>query len=1704
MFVDPDKPLPKPGLQDDTLGVVLDAIINISNKRQEVISSAEDFEKETTQALIDANKAIDRFDTEVKTAIAAHTEQKGAVHGETKETVGLPLKENWRPATMQEHEAGQSKNTFVVPVGLHTLVKKFLTIDPTNYIRSRMLPIASGGQLGNVTQWPFNWKEGEIVESFRDPAAFFTDTPWHFSTDQGVRIYPAMNGSDVLTQHVADPGRVKRAITPWGGTEVRVYNNTLDLRRTRPGVLRGESNDEPYNELVKASSHLFDRHSVFYAENGKIGTRAFNKVRLPFDKLNREGYNDNWSGIIEAREQSIYNIYTSFKKGNVGGYGEGIYLIVELDIFAYTANGLVVKDGPGRPAETIATLGARYDTLTYQFQNAKFKPFNRGAGTPGGMCINIKSILNFTDAQADEFWANIDKDQVTKIAFDWSNRLNGDFSLRLPIGFYNKNRSKYINYYLDLGFHSEENTTNRTSVLTVRPLRDIDTNIQTLDANFDVVPTGRFIAYGPNVANDVFHPLVFNGVFESQGGHIKTYTFYNRQYVGFYQHNVGDVGEWIANGETIKPNLVKYYYGQMSTLNNDGMYGDHLRHIPLGVDNGTINYYTQVRDWNQDYRSCIANVDMDTAPVMLSELGHPYGPWRNNITWINPDNARVPDFLVVNSEAAVGFETNCMVFNTQNHFTGYSRYSYEPGNPNSTVKGVDEVGIDDLVLSHLARVGGGWSNNHRQLFYFKNRLYFFTQCLSENEWPADGNDCYYGWYSGAYIDTDEFGHVNIKLNGLPESKVTIKKMKVNTKASATRAWNDVQGRDSFTNTDVYMMLMNRTGNAYKYQLMVNLAPHNNFYFEFDLTLDDALGTTDIVPNANPVDPIFPYSQAAGFNVDYDTVIAYGTKTPQRLHVNFQSPVMMKKSMWSLRKTPGHYGVFAQSVGTTIANGGLMNAIEGTGIYPVGSAVTIGGSNIIVRKPVNASEKQFQGNDELFVRQNGQEIEMYGAKNNPNEYEIEPNSGVAPCGFLKNSTFTHYDQDGWRNALLPVMDGFRMNFYGYGSSFPAFLGVYGSGQPINRFFLTERPTIMDWDTSKGRDIIVGGAPTTKVYVNGTLQPYNGSGRFTIPAGFTGIVEVSVSMMTSLVWSAGLTKLKAIGNQVQSLDFSNSASFTIAAPLPVRITSLANLFKGSTGVTYPGLETWDISRVVDLSGAFQDCAKFNQDISNWNTSKVETMANTFNGANAFNQPIGKWIVDRVITMAGMFKDCYVFNQDLNGWVTYSVVNMSSMFQNAMKFKGNVSTWNVSSVSNFSNMFSMAKEFNSNLANWDVSSATNMYFMFARCEAFNSNLANWDVSNVVTFEGMFLQSPLFNKDISAWNLSSATTTTGMFSGATAFGSTGGFTLTSWDMSNVTDAGAMFYNTLFNLQVDGWSFGENADLEGILGSCSKFNQDISSWDMRNVRSIKSLLSDSKAFNKNIKNWQLDSCVNIDFVMHGTSFTGDLSGWKFNPALPVTAVSAFGRMPFWVGNGLETWDVSGFVDMASMCYQSPVFNPDITGWDVGNVTDFSGMLSSCHAFNQDIGGWNVSSGESFTRMFEGCETFNQNLNDWNMSNAKYITGMFATTKAFDGLIANWDVSNVIHFFDLFDGAQVWNGDISEWNVSKGELFKEMFANTPLFDQDLSKWMPSSATNMDSMFQNALAFNSDLSGWDVAKVTSHKNFDINTPEWVLPRPKFKP
>ena len=81
-------------------------------------------------------------------------------------------------------------------------------------------------------------------------------------------------------------------------------------------------------------------------------------------------------------------------------------------------------------------------------------------------------------------------------------------------------------------------------------------------------------------------------------------------------------------------------------------------------------------------------------------------------------------------------------------------------------------------------------------------------------------------------------------------------------------------------------------------------------------------------------------------------------------------------------------------------------------------------------------------------------------------------------------------------------------------------------------------------------------------------------------------------------------------------------------------------------YGIINTWDTSKITDMSGLFKDKEDFNYDISNWNVSNVINMSHMFSYAESFNQDISLWNVSNVKDMYSMFERTELFNQDITG--------------------------------------------------------------------------------------------------------------------------------------------------------------------------------------------------------------------------------------------------------------------------------------------------------------------------------------------------------------------------------------------------------------------------------------------------------------------------
>ncbi|UWD34738.1 BspA family leucine-rich repeat surface protein [Mycoplasma cottewii] len=125
------------------------------------------------------------------------------------------------------------------------------------------------------------------------------------------------------------------------------------------------------------------------------------------------------------------------------------------------------------------------------------------------------------------------------------------------------------------------------------------------------------------------------------------------------------------------------------------------------------------------------------------------------------------------------------------------------------------------------------------------------------------------------------------------------------------------------------------------------------------------------------------------------------------------------------------------------------------------------------------------------------------------------------------------------------------------------------------------------------------------------------------------------------------------------------------LPEHITDISYAFKNNTNHTILGIEKWDTSKVVNMSGVFYNAQNFNT-ILNWDTSSVTDMSYMFYNTKNFNaQLTDKFVANNVKNMQSMFENAERFNQQLDkSFITNKEVNRSNMFKNAKRFNQDLS--------------------------------------------------------------------------------------------------------------------------------------------------------------------------------------------------------------------------------------------------------------------------------------------------------------------------------------------------------------------------------------------------------------------------------------------------
>lgn len=328
----------------------------------------------------------------------------------------------------------------------------------------------------------------------------------------------------------------------------------------------------------------------------------------------------------------------------------------------------------------------------------------------------------------------------------------------------------------------------------------------------------------------------------------------------------------------------------------------------------------------------------------------------------------------------------------------------------------------------------------------------------------------------------------------------------------------------------------------------------------------------------------------------------------------------------------------------------------------------------------------------------------------------------------------------------------------------------------------------------------------------------------------------------------------------------------------VQDLSGMFSGATSLKGEGANwAWNTSNVKYTDTMFVRARNFNQNIGSWDMSNVESMTRMFNDAAAFNNggsdSIGAWSTAKATSMEGVFWGAKAFNQPVGSWNVSNATSFALMFMDAENFNQDLSHWDTSKATNMSNTFYRALVFNQDIGSWDVGHVTNMNHMFEYTTAFNNggsdSINGWNTANATTMEGMFHQASAFNQNIGGWNMSHVTSLQRMFRNAASFNNGGSSSINTWDTSNATDIGGVFWGAkAFNQPVGNWNLSKNTALWAAFLSAEVFNQDLSHWNTAKVTDFSHTFEKALSFNQSLSNWNLTAANTAEDMLSGSKLS--------------------------------------------------------------------------------------------------------------------------------------------------------------------------------------------------------------------------------------------
>lgn len=622
-----------------------EVILRLDQMAYAVEQKVHSFNEGTKEALLLFTQNMAQFITDVVIPIDAHLNQAGPAHGETKRSIGLGNKDNYRTATLTEQRNLTPVLAYVTPQGA-----KQAFVD-----RNADSPlVASDYQQNNVLQFASYYYVNEfpvMTPTVVQPSRYFNSNGLVAMVFNDDRIVYSPTSNKAVYQ--TDVGFISAP------TKARKAARLAEIPNLQSSMLAGGWNN-----------------SGAVTSDGKVA------LFKPLADKKIFVFKDNLGDPAGAKN---FLLYTSY----IGTAYRG--LSVAAPITGETTFSLLHKFFKVDAFETDPTLNPQI-TAAYP---ALFTLMGVTVSAPlqGGHAVDIRNFVNLGPGQSIKIGMENGTPKVN-VGLFWAAR---DYEIRMfvsvPVVVTGNGLTKYLALNYVVSFIPGTLVSGGSGTVTVMGTRAIDS----LDATLTPVAGSQYLfTRDPLDFND---PSVLPGVVLASGDVVRSISTKNGIRVKRYRSGFAGFAGWIAGPRPkADPRFVRT---ELYTPARHSPFGpvperiipftnlNETRYLVYGLDNGTGGYrWTEVRWDTESIVGVVSGTRIGIKPP-------------SNFTMYKSINNFPKGLAIVANKGSSGVGVNPLVFTTQNDYKASATFGYA----NGVVAPALELTLSQATLNRLKASG---------------------------------------------------------------------------------------------------------------------------------------------------------------------------------------------------------------------------------------------------------------------------------------------------------------------------------------------------------------------------------------------------------------------------------------------------------------------------------------------------------------------------------------------------------------------------------------------------------------------------------------------------------------------------------------------------------------------------------------------------------------------------------------------------------------------------------------------------------------------------------------------------------------------------------------------------------------------------------------------------------------------------------------